>query len=105
MNVPPQLCRVLDPVLRLTEDDAEHPRPATELGEDVSVVDFQLVAVTGEQARPVQPLGDERLSAKRRLGLLVCHLQEQKVSELLEVVAVREPIVAEDVAVVPKALD
>ena len=37
--------------------------------------------------------------------LLVGHLQEQQVRQLLEVVAVREAVVAQDVAVAPQALD
>ena len=42
---------------------------------------------------------------ERRLRLLVRHLQEQQVGELLDVVAVRQPVVAQDVAVVPEPLD
>jgi len=71
---PPQLRGVLDPVLRLAEDDAEHPRPPAELGQHVPVVHLQLVAVPREQARPVEPLRDERLGIERRLRLLVGHL-------------------------------
>ena len=102
---PPQLRRVLDPVLRLAEDDAEHPGSRPSSVEHVPVVDLQLVAVAREQARPVEPVGDERGPVERRLRLLVGHLQEEQVGELLEVVAVREPVVAQDVAVVPEPLD
>ena len=38
-------------------------------------------------------------------GLLVGHLQEQQIRELLEVVAVRQSVVAQDVAVVPELVD
>jgi hypothetical protein len=36
---------------------------------------------------------------------LVGHLEEQQVSELLDVIAIRHAVVAEDVAVVPELLD
>ena len=39
------------------------------------------------------------------LRLLVGHLEEQQVRQLLDVVAVGEAVVAEDVAVVPELLD
>ena len=51
------------------------------------------------------PSGDERLASNGGLRLLVGHLEEQQVGELLDVVAVGEPVVAQDVAVVPEALD
>jgi hypothetical protein len=41
----------------------------------------------------------------RRLCALVRHLEEQQIRELLDVVAVRHAVVAEDVAVVPELLD
>jgi hypothetical protein len=34
-----------------------------------------------------------------------CHLEEEQVGELLDVVAVGEAVVAEDIAVVPELLD
>src|SRR4051794_36540479 len=43
--------------------------------------------------------------APGRLGPLVGHLQEQRVGELLDGVAVAEAIVPQDVAVVPELLD
>ena len=67
---------------------------------------LQLVAVAGEQARPVAAVGDWRWlvvgqQRKRGLAALVQHLEEQEEGELLQVVAVGETGVAEDVAVVP----
>ena len=38
-------------------------------------------------------------------ALLVVHLEEEQVGELFDVVAVRHAVVAQDVAVVPEALD
>ena len=40
-----------------------------------------------------------------RLGALVGHLEEQQIGELLDVVAVRHAVVAQNVAVVPEFLD
>ena len=64
--------------------------------EDVPVVHLELVAVEREERRPVVALGHDPLAVERRLRLLVGHLQEEQVRELLEVVAVREAVVAEE---------
>ena len=39
------------------------------------------------------------------LTLLVRHLEEQEVRQLLDIVAIADAVVAEDVAIVPEALD
>lgn len=100
-----QLGGVLNLVLRLAEDHAEHPRLLAQFVEDVAVLDLEVVAVAGEEGGPVQPGGDGRGTAPGGLGLLVGHLEEEQVGELLDVVAVGEAVVAEDVAVVPELLD
>jgi len=51
------------------------------------------------------PLGDDRWLAPRRLCALVGHLEEEEVGELLDVVAIRQAVVAKDFAVVPELLD
>jgi hypothetical protein len=66
---------------------------------------FQLSPVFGQQARPIIARGDHGSFVERRVGLLVGHLEEQQVSELLDVIAITDPIVPQDVAVVPKTLD
>ncbi len=55
----------------------------------VPVVRLQLVAVTREERRPVEAFRDDRRTRERRLRLLVGHLEEEQVGELLQVVAVR----------------
>ena len=65
---------------------------------------LQVVAVALQQARPVAVLRDGRQLRPRRLRLLVRHLQEEQVGQLLDVVAVGEAIVPQDVAVVPELL-
>ena len=55
---PAQLGRVLDFVLRLAEDDAEHARPLAEFLQRVAVMNFELVAIQlASSARPVVALG------------------------------------------------
>ena len=102
---PLELRRVLDAVLALAEDDTHHARSAPEFGEDVTVVDLQIVTVTAQERLPVEVRGYERGAIERSLGLLVGHFQEQQVSQLLDVVAVGQPVVAKNVAVVPELLN
>ena len=100
-----QLRRILDLVLRLAEDDAEHSRLLAEVLQRLPVQHFQGIAVLREQRRPVISGGDERVLAPRRLGALVGHLQEEQEGELFDVVALGEAVVAEDVTIRPELLD
>jgi hypothetical protein len=100
-----ELGRVLDLVLGLAEDDAEEAVLLAQVLEGGAVVALQVGAVALDEARPVVALGDRRLLLPGRLGLLVGHLEEEQVGELLEVVAVGEAVVAEDVAVGPELVD
>ena len=84
----------------------EHARLACRALEDVAVVDLQLVAVlarAGSASR--SPPGRCDGSIVRRLRLLVGHLEEEQEGELLDVVAVGQAVVAQDVAVVPELVD
>ncbi len=49
--------------------------------------------------------GDHGRPAPRRQRLLVGHLEEEQIGELLDVVAVGEPVVAQHVAVFPELLN
>jgi len=98
-----ELGGVLDAVLRLTEDDGGEAGSGAQLDEDAAVVGLKLIAVEVEQAAPVVCLGDGAGLAEK-LDLLVVHLEEEQVGELLHVVAVGHAVVAQDVAVVPQAL-
>ena len=40
-----------------------------------------------------------------RLGALVRHFEEEQIGELLDVIAIGEAVIAEDVAVVPEFVD
>jgi len=102
---PAQLGGVLDLVLRLAEDDAQHPRLLAQRLQGVPVVRLQLVAVPPEERWPVEAGGDARRLAVGWPGALVGHLEEEQVGELLQVVAVGHAVVAQEVAVVPEATD
>ena len=77
----------------------------TQLSQDVPVLRLQRVAVETQQAGPVEVFGDDRRPIERRLRLFIGHLQEQQICELLDVVAVAETVVTQDVAVVPEFLN
>ena len=82
------------------------PGSLAELFEDVAVVGLELVAVlrrAGSASR--SPPGRCDGSVAGRLRPLVGHLEEEQVGELLDVVAVGQAVVAQDVAVVPELLD
>ena len=82
-----QLGRVLDLVLRLAEDDAQHPGALAQLLQRVAVMHLQLIAILGEQGGPILALRDRaRRAAQSRL--LVRHLQEEEEGQLLDVVAI-----------------
>ena len=53
-----ELGRVLDLVLRLAEDDAQHARALTQFFKGVAVMDFKLVAIKGDELVPAETLGD-----------------------------------------------
>ena len=42
---------------------------------------------------------------KRRLALLVRHLEKQQKRQLLDIIAVGEPVIPQDIAVVPEFLN
>jgi hypothetical protein len=94
-----------DLVLRLAEHQAEQAAVLAERLQHVAAVRLQLVAVARQQARPIRPRRHGRLLVPRRAALLVGHLEEQQERELLDVVAVREPVVPQDAAVVPQLRD
>ena len=98
-----QLGRVLDAVLGLAEDDRDQPRALAQSGERLAVVALQLFAGEPAQAGPAVP-GRDGAGFAQNGGVLVVHLQEEQVGELLQVIAVRHAVVAQHVAVVPHAL-
>ena len=99
-----QLGRVLDAVLRLAKDDGDQARALAQLGQDVAVMGFERVAVALEQALPAQVLRDGAGLAQLA-HLLVGHLEKEQVGQLLDIVAIRDAVVAQDVAVIPEALN
>ncbi len=80
-------------VLRLAEDYAQHTRPLAQLLQRVPIMRFKVVA---------EPSGHGRRLLERRLRLLIGHFQKKQKRQLLDVIAVRQTVIAEDVAVVPE---
>ena len=103
---PPQLSRVLNPVLRLLEDQPEHPALPAELVQRLAVVPVQLGALHPRRGEVLPTVaGRDRLPLAGEPLTLVGHLQEQQEGELLQVVLIGETVVAQDVAVRPELLD
>ena len=98
-----QLGRGLDAVAGLAEDHAEHVVACPQLREDLAVVGFERGPRAAQQRLPVVLDGHDPLTAQQ-IVLLVGHLQEQQVGELLQVVAVGQPVVAQHIAEVPQSL-
>ena len=65
----------------------------------------QVVAVLLEQAGPTVLVGNLARLIVRGLRALGGHLEEEQVRQLLDVVAITHPVVAQDIAVVPEFLD
>src|SRR5690606_10527153 len=102
---PAELGRVADLVLGLAEDQAEQAVLLAEELEGLAVVLLERLAVLGCQRLPVVALGHGRRPLPRRRRVLVGHLQEQQIGELLGVVAVGQAVVTQDVAVGPELVD
>src|ERR1022692_1024456 len=100
-----QVGGILDLVLGFPEDDAEDARLFAEILKGVAVVFLERDAVHFDEAGPVVIFGDGGLLVVRRAGAFVVHLEEEKIGELLDVIAVGDSVVAEQVAVVPDFVD
>ena len=100
-----QVGGVLDLVLGFAENDAEDARFLAEVFEGVAVMLLERQAVHFHEAGPVVVIGDGGLLVVRRAGSLVVHFEEEEIGELLDVVAVGDPVVTEEIAVVPDFVD
>jgi hypothetical protein len=89
----------------LRKIEAEDVRFLAEILESVAVVPFERQAVELHETGPVVLGGNSGLLVVRRTGTLVVHLEEEKIGELFDVVAVGDPIVAKQVAVIPDLVD
>ena len=88
-----------DLVLRLAEDDADEAGHLAEVFERVTVVDFELVAALAGEHGPTVFRWDG--VAETQIAHLLGELEEEQVGDLLDVVAVTDARVLEDVGVVP----
>ena len=71
----------------------------------VAIMRLELIPVSLQKALPVDVFRNRRSLVERHPALLIRHLEEEEKCQLLDVIAVRQPIVAQDVAVIPKFLD
>ncbi len=68
-------------------------------------MNFQIIAIRLQQYVPSETLGNGRGLVKRRPGLLIRHFEEQEKRQLLDVIAVGQAVIAQDIAIVPELLD
>ncbi len=102
---PLELGRVLNAVLCLAENRADHPRLAREPVEDPRVLQLELVALGVEQLLPGVLFRHDLLRLQFPRGPLVCHLEEQQIGQLLRVLDDPDSVIAQDVAVGPQLVD
>jgi hypothetical protein len=93
-----ELGGVLDLVLGLGEDLAEHAGLFAELQEGLDVVGFEVGAVEGAESGPRVFGGDGDLAVVGRAAVFIRHFEEDEVGELLEVVAVADTVIAQGMA-------
>ena len=105
VNEAVELRRILNLVLRLGEDLPQHAPPRTELAQQRDVMSFKLRAPLRLQTLPVVRGGNAHVTAVRRLAVLVRHLEEYQIGELLQVVAVAHPVIAQRRAETPDLRD
>ena len=66
---------------------------------------LQVVAIELHQHVPAEAFWNRRRAVERRTAPRIRHLEEKQKRQLLDVVAIREPVIPEDVAVVPELFD
>jgi hypothetical protein len=100
-----ELGGILDLVLGLAEHQPQQAVLLAQVLKHAAVLGFQFHAVLAHEGAPVVALGHGRGLVPGRQGLLMGELEEQQHAELLQVVAVREAVVAQHGAVAPELLD
>src|SRR6266699_3794590 len=71
----------------------------------MAIMRLQRVPIPAHQAIPPVPLRNTRRLVIRWLRALVGHLEEEQVGQLLYIIAIRHAIIAQQVTVIPQALD
>ncbi|MGC3976092.1 MAG: hypothetical protein QM771_17155 [Nitrospira sp.] len=92
-------------ILRPPEDEPKQALFLAEFCECVAVMIEQPIAFLLEEAGPTILLRNRARMVIWGLRALVRHLEEQQIRQLLDVITVAHPVVAEDVAVVPEFLN
>ena len=90
-----QFRRVLDLVLGFGEDLPQHARLGAECAEQRDVVAFEFRAPLRPQVLPAVFGGDANVAVTGRLPVFVGHLEEDQIGELLQVVAIADPVIAQ----------
>ena len=96
-----ELRRILNLVLRLGEDLPEHTFPGAKFAQQRDVVTFELRAPLRLEARPVVGGRNAHVAVVGWLAVLVRHLEEDQIGELLQVVAVAHAVIAQGGAEAP----
>jgi hypothetical protein len=99
-----ELCRVLNLVLRLAKNGPEHAGLFVQDFERAPVMVFKRNAVELDQTGPVVIFRNDGLLMVRRLRALMRHFDEQEIRKRLDVIAVREAVIAEDIALFQSSL-
>ena len=100
-----ELRRVLNLVLRLGEDLAEHALPGAEFAQQRDVMKFERRAALAPQALPVVRGRNAYVTVVGRLAVFIGHLEEDQEGKLLQVVAVADAVIAQGSAEAPDSGD
>ena len=80
------------------EDLAQDAALLAELLQGGFILDFQLRAPQGVHIRPGVALGNARIPIIGRTGILIGHLQEQQIRQLLQIIAIGYPVIPQGIA-------
>ena len=96
-----ELRRILNLVLRLGKDLPSIPRRGAKFAQECDVVAFEFRAALRFQAPPVIRRRNAYVAVVRRLAVLVRHLEENQIGELLQAVAVAHAVIPQSGAEAP----
>ena len=98
-----QLGGRLDAVASLVEHHAEHVLAGAQRRQALAVVIFEVGTRAAQQRLPVVLDRNDAVASEHHV-LLIGHLQEQQIRELLQVVAVGQTVIAQHIAEIPQLL-
>src|SRR5712692_10150178 len=101
-NQPTEFCRVLNFVLGFPKDDPQHALLFAQFLEHMTVMGLQPATIFSDETLPVKRCGNDRWLTPWWLGSFVCHLEKEQIRQLLDVVAIGQAIVTQEVTVTPE---